>query len=108
MKLVGDVNNLSSNTNHYQALQTEGVEFGDRSIPRRLALFIAYTIQFFWKLLRIKAHPPMSPVMVHLLGTEFSVSDGKARTEMGTRNAIGIDEGVRALLSRGMNPDVVT
>ncbi len=80
-----------------ELLQTEGIELGSRSIPRHLALFVAYTVQFFWKLFRIKARPPMTPVMVHLLGTEFSVSDGKARTETGYQNALSIDEGLRRL-----------
>ena len=80
-----------------EMLQTEGIELGSRSIPRRLALVIAYTVQFFWKLFRIEARPPITPVMVHLLGTEFSVSDGKARAETRYRNVISIDEGLRHL-----------
>lgn len=80
-----------------ELLLSEKVELGSRSIPRQLALVIAYNIQFFWKLFRIKNRPPMTPVMVHLLGTEFSVSDKKARSEMGYQNAIGVDEGLKQL-----------
>ena len=80
-----------------ELLKPEEIELGDRSIPRQLALVVAYTIQFFWKLLRIKTRAPMTPVMVHLLGTEFTVSDEKARTELGYQNAIGVDEGLSRL-----------
>ncbi len=80
-----------------ELLLPEGIELGSRSIPRQLALVVAYTIQFLWQLLRIKNRPPMTPVMVHLLGTEFSVSDEKARSEMGYQNALSVDEGLTRL-----------
>jgi nucleoside-diphosphate-sugar epimerase len=80
-----------------QLLLPERIELGHRSIPRQLALVVAYTIQFLWQLFRIKNRPPMTPVMVHLLGTEFSVSDKKARSEMGYQNALSVDEGLRRL-----------
>lgn len=78
-------------------LRAEGIEPGDRSIPRRLALVSAYVIEFLWKLLRLKTRPPIAPVMVYLMGTEFSVVDRKARAELGYRNAISIDEGLRQM-----------
>ncbi len=80
-----------------QLLLPEGIELGNRSIPRQLALVVAYTIQFLWQLFRIKNRPPMTPVMVHLLGTEFSVSDEKARLEIGYQNVLSVDEGLRRL-----------
>lgn len=78
-------------------LKAEGIEPGDRSMPRRLVLALAYVIEFFWKLLRLKTRPPLAPIMVYLMGTEFSVIDQKARTELGYRNAISIDEGLRQM-----------
>ncbi|MGK7872107.1 MAG: NAD-dependent epimerase/dehydratase family protein [Xenococcaceae cyanobacterium] len=83
-----------------EILRAEGIEPGNRSLPRGLALVIAHILEFFWKLLRLKTRPPMVPVMIYLMGTEFSLNDTKARTELGYRNAVSIDEGLRQMRMR--------
>ena len=94
---VTDGEQRSLKTFFTDILRAEGIEPGDRSIPRKLALALAYVIEFFWKLLRLKTRPPISPIMVHLMGTEFSLVDQKARTELGYRNAISIDGGLKQM-----------
>ena len=94
---VTDGEQRSLKTFFTQILRAEGIEPGDRSIPRRLALALAYIIELFWKLLRLKTRPPLAPIMVYLMGTEFSIVDQKARTELGYCNAISIDEGLRQM-----------
>ena len=94
---VTDGEQRSFKTFFTEILNAEGIEPGDRSLPRGLALLMAYVIEFVWKLLRLKTRPPIAPVMVYLLGTEFSVNDTKARIELGYRNAISIDEGLRQI-----------
>ncbi|MEO1587263.1 MAG: NAD-dependent epimerase/dehydratase family protein, partial [Bacteroidota bacterium] len=77
--------------------QQYGVTAGDRSLSRSFALTTAKVIQFVWDTLRLKSDPPIVPVMIYLMGTEFSVSDQKARRELGYRNAISIEEGMHTL-----------
>lgn len=77
--------------------RAEGIEPGDRSLPRGVVLALARVVEFFWKLFRLKTRPPIAPIMVYLMGTEFSVIDRKARTELGYRNAIAIDVGLSQL-----------
>ena len=55
-------------------------------------------VQFIWNTFDLKSDPPIVPVMVHLMGTEFSVSDKKAREELGYTNAITIEEGMLTLV----------
>ena len=83
-----------------EVLRAEGIEPGDRSLPRGLALAIARVVEFFWKLFRLKKRPPIAPVMIYLMGTEFSVNDRKARSELGYRNAVSIDDGLGQLKMR--------
>lgn len=77
--------------------QQYGVTAGDRALSRSFALTTAKVIQFIWDTLRLKSDPPIVPVMIYLMGTEFSVSDQKARRELGYRNAISIEEGMHTL-----------
>ena len=78
-------------------IEAHGVSAGDKSVPRGLALGLAKSIGFFYRLFGIKSRPPLAPVMVYLMGTEFTVNDAKARRELGYRNAISVEEGLEEL-----------
>ncbi|MEL6132825.1 MAG: NAD-dependent epimerase/dehydratase family protein [Bacteroidota bacterium] len=80
-----------------QMFERYGVSAGERSLSRGLALRMAKLIQFIWTTFRLKSSPPIVPVMIYLMGTEFSVSDQKARRELGYQNAISIEEGLHTL-----------
>ena len=75
-------------------LNAEGLEPGDKELPRSVAILAAHLIGGIWKLFGLKSRPPVAPLMIRLMGTEFSVSDQKARKELGYKNAITIDEGL--------------
>lgn len=81
-------------------MATEGIQLGDRSLSVGLASTMAQLIEWTWKLFRLKSQPPIAPIMVRLMGREFSVSDQKARQELGYENAISVEEGLRAMEKR--------
>ncbi len=78
-------------------LNAEGLDPGEKELPRGLAVFFAHLFGGIWKLLGLKSRPPVMPLMIRLMGTEFSVSDLKARTELGYKNAIDFQQGVKEL-----------
>lgn len=82
-----------------QIFQKQGLDPGNRSLPRGWVLAMAKGVSFIWKRLSLQGKPPIVPMMVYLMGTEFSVSDQKARTEMGYTNAISIEEGMNTLIA---------
>ncbi|MFK8102623.1 MAG: NAD-dependent epimerase/dehydratase family protein [Saprospiraceae bacterium] len=80
-------------------LEAQGLNPGDKVLPLWIAKFAAQSIEIIWKLFRIKSRPPVAPLMIRLMGHEFSVSDEKARQELGYKNAISIEEGIAELKS---------
>lgn len=80
-----------------ELLATEGLNPGDRKISRSMALMMANFMEVVWKLFGLKSQPPLAPVMVKLMGTEFSVVDQRAREELGYQNAISIEEGLERI-----------
>ncbi|MEO1436728.1 MAG: NAD-dependent epimerase/dehydratase family protein [Bacteroidota bacterium] len=78
-------------------MRAKGVDPGDKILPRGLAVVAAHLIGGIWKRLGLKSRPPVAPIMIRLMGTEFSVSDQKARTELGYTNAISFEEGIAQL-----------
>jgi len=78
-------------------LEAQGLAPGDKILPLWIAKGAANSVEFIWKLFRIKSRPPVAPLMIRLMGKEFSVSDQKARKEIGYKNAITINEGIQEL-----------
>jgi nucleoside-diphosphate-sugar epimerase len=74
-----------------------GLDTGSRTINRGLALFSANIMEFAWKILTLKGQPPLTKSIVFLMGTEFSIDDSKARKQLGYKNVISIEEGLKAL-----------
>ena len=82
-------------------LEAQGLNPGDKVLPLWIAKFAASTIERIWKLFGIKSRPPVAPLMIRLMGNEFSVSDEKARRELGYKNKISIEEGMAELRRKG-------
>jgi len=78
-------------------LGAQGLDPGDKVLPLWIASIVANSIELVWKTLNLKSRPPVAPLMVRLMGKEFSVSDEKARKELKYKNAISIDEGIEEL-----------
>lgn len=74
-----------------------GLDTGNKKISKGLALFMASLLEGTWKLFRLKGQPPITKSMVYLMGTEFSIDDSKARKELGYKNIISVEEGLKQL-----------
>ncbi len=78
-------------------IKAQGLDPGEKELPRGVAVFMAHLLGGIWKNLRLKSRPPVAPLMIRLMATEFSVSDQKARRELGYKNAVSFEEGVATL-----------
>ncbi len=83
--------------------RSQGYDLGEKSVPRWLALAIATVVESVRKWFRMKQAPPITVALVSLFGTELTVSDAKARRELGYHNAISIEEGLKALHNPRLN-----
>lgn len=95
---VTDGDRRSMRTTFGAILKAHNLEPGEKELPRSVAVFMAHLFGGIWKLLRLKSRPPVAPIMIRLMATEFSVSDQKAREKLGYRNVISFEEGIRELL----------
>lgn len=75
-------------------LQTQGVTPPVRSVPRFLVGVMAYVGDWVWRVFGLKGAPPLSPAAFHLMGNEVTVSDAKARRELGYVAEISVERGL--------------
>ena len=75
-------------------LATQGVAMEAGSVPRGLATAIAILSEALWRRLPLRGAPPLTRMVVQLFGREVTIDDRKARTELGYRGRVGIDEGL--------------
>jgi nucleoside-diphosphate-sugar epimerase len=90
-------------------LETQGVRPGTRSLPRRVAWRIASIVEAIWRTFGIHATPPISRMVVKMMGEEVTIDDGKARRELGYAGRVSFEDGIRemaeaAAASRGQTP----
>jgi len=78
-------------------IKSKGLDPGNKEIPRGVAVLMAHLFGGIWKILRLKSRPPIAPLMIRLMATEFSVSDEKARNELGYKNTLTFEEGIKDL-----------
>lgn len=78
-------------------IQTRGVTPADKSIPFALAWVFASLLEFLADTLRLPFKPPVTRMAIALIGRDVTVSDAKARSEIGYRNVISRDDGLQAL-----------
>jgi nucleoside-diphosphate-sugar epimerase len=84
-------------------LATQGVTPGSGSVPRWLALPAAKACEWLWRLLGREDPPPLSVAAVHLIGGTVTVSDARARRELGYTGAVSVEAGL-AEMDRLENP----
>ncbi|HAA20529.1 MAG TPA: hypothetical protein DCR93_13455 [Cytophagales bacterium] len=80
-----------------EIMKAYDIEPGEKELPRSMAVFMAHLFGGLWKSLGFKSRPPVAPLMIRLMATEFSVSDQKARHVLGYKNVISFEEGIREL-----------
>ena len=94
---VTDGDRRSMRTSFSAIFKAHGLDAGDKEIPLGVAATLAGISEFIWKLFGLKSRPPIPPLLIRLMAREFSVSDEKARKELGYKNAISFEEGIKAL-----------
>lgn len=80
-----------------QLLATRGVDPGGRSVPRGVALLFARIAEWIWDTFGIASPPPAQRVAVHLFGEPVTVSDAKARRELGYVGRTSREQGLARL-----------
>jgi nucleoside-diphosphate-sugar epimerase len=81
-------------------LATQGVTAPSRSVPLAVVRGAAVAMEAWAALRRSRAQPLLSRASLELVGHEMTVSDAKARRELGYRPAVSIDEGLAELRAR--------
>jgi len=77
-----------------QLLKTQGIAPPTRSVPRWLARTSAAIVESIWPILGAKGAPPATRMAVKMLGEEVTISDAKARAELGYSSHIDRDGGL--------------
>jgi len=54
-------------------------------------------MEFVWKIVRLKGHPPLYKGLVNTLGLEFITIDKRARQELGYRTFVSIEQGLNQM-----------
>ncbi len=80
-----------------EMLQTQGIDPGSRSMPRWLALAMASLLEAGWRIFRLKGSPPLTRAIVHTMSEEMTVSDAKARRELGYVGRMSREAGLAAM-----------
>lgn len=73
---------------------TQGVELGNRSLPRPLARWAATALEQGARLVRRDGEPPLTREVLALLGHEVTVDDTRARTELRYSPVVSVEEGL--------------
>lgn len=94
---VTDGDRRSMRETFSRIIEAHGLDAGEKNLPRSVAIIAANLFGSVWKLLGLKSRPPVAPLMIRLMATEFSVSDAKARRELGYESVLTFEEGIAQL-----------
>jgi nucleoside-diphosphate-sugar epimerase len=83
-----------------QMLATQDVAAPSRSVPLPAVRAVASTLTAWASLTRARTEPLLTPAALALMGQEMTVSDAKARRELGYRPVITVEEGLSELRAR--------
>ena len=78
-------------------IQAAGVTPGDRAIPGWLVRSIAYVGETTFRTLGLKSKPPLVRFTANIMSRDCTLTDAKARREMGYNPPTSIDDGLKAL-----------
>jgi nucleoside-diphosphate-sugar epimerase len=81
-------------------LATQGLEPPDRTMPVRAASLAGAGMETAWRTLRLKGEPPLNRMAVWFCSLECTLDISKARTELGYRPIVSIEEGLGGLRER--------
>jgi len=80
-----------------QLLETQGVRPGRLSIPRSIAWSSAFLIESIYHLFSVQSTPPITRVMLSLIGGAIEICDDKARRELGYVGHLTREDGLTEL-----------
>jgi nucleoside-diphosphate-sugar epimerase len=80
-----------------EMLGTQGVTPGGRSLPRRVAWRMASVVEAIWRTFGFRAAPPITRMVVKMMGEEVTIDDSKARRELGYTGRVSFEEGIREM-----------
>lgn len=75
-------------------LATQGLDAPTRSIPRPVAKLTARALEAAWRGFGLAGEPPLTRTVVLLMGEEVTVSDAKARRELGYAGSMSRERGL--------------
>ncbi|MDA3882493.1 MAG: NAD-dependent epimerase/dehydratase family protein [Bacteroidales bacterium] len=78
---------------------TQGVSVPDKEVSLRMAKIFAGFMEFIWKFFSLSGQPPLNKATVKATGMEFTVTDQKAREEIGYSNIISVEEGFAEMIN---------
>lgn len=78
-------------------LGTQGLTVPDKSVPFQVAYVFASICEWLWDHLPLRGPPPVSRLPVALGGQQVTISDAKARSEIGYVGAMTRDAGLAAM-----------
>ncbi len=78
-------------------LKTQGMHMSRTSIPSWLARFLGITVEFVWKLFRLKPEPPLTHFGAAMASSDVTLKIQKAREELGYAPVMSREEGLREL-----------
>jgi len=74
-----------------------GMKMGNMRLPKKMAIIMGGMMEFIWNTFDLKGNPPISTIIAHIMGTEFTINDSKARKELGYQDIISVSEGLQQL-----------
>lgn len=78
-------------------LGSQGLRIPDKSVPFALALGFATVAEWLWEYLPLPGAPPVTRIAVRLGGQAVTISDAKARRELGYRGHVSRQAGLAAM-----------
>jgi nucleoside-diphosphate-sugar epimerase len=78
-------------------LATQGVDPGNRSAPLGVAWFMATVMEVAWRTFRLAGEPPLTRQMLRLVGYDFTMSDRRARDDLGYAPVVTWDQGIEEM-----------
>ncbi|HWO11736.1 MAG TPA: NAD-dependent epimerase/dehydratase family protein [Polyangiaceae bacterium] len=78
-------------------LATQGLKAPTASIPRCIAKVLAQALEGTWRAFHLVSEPPLTRTVVFLMGEEVTVSDAKARRELGYTGGMSRERGLHEM-----------
>ena len=78
-------------------VSSQGANTGDKSLPSWLVLALAVVLEAAWAVLPLSGMPPVTRFVVLLLGYDVTISDAKARRELGYTARKSREAGLREM-----------